>query len=102
MAIHPVQGRQGETMQQRAGARGGPPADGGSVKKRKKLRWAHVTSAEVNSALSGLLENTIVVLPESCVSASGIQPNMNDKNKSKKLVPAFPAPPRPAPCPPLL
>uniref|UniRef100_A0A061SFV3 Uncharacterized protein n=1 Tax=Tetraselmis sp. GSL018 TaxID=582737 RepID=A0A061SFV3_9CHLO len=54
-------------------------------KKKKKLRWVHVTSEEVNTALSGLLENTVVVLPESCVQAGGIQPNINDKNKPKKL-----------------
>mmetsp|Transcript_780 Transcript_780/g.2364 ORF Transcript_780/g.2364 Transcript_780/m.2364 type:complete len:319 (+) Transcript_780:474-1430(+) len=64
---------------------GGQSHGHNSTKKRKKLRWAHVSSAEVNSALSGLLENTIVVLPESCVSAGGIEPNINDKNKAKKL-----------------
>ena len=54
--------------------------------KKKLLRWAHVSSVEVNSALDGLLENTVVALPESCVQASGIQPNISDKNKPKKLV----------------
>ena len=34
-----------------------------STKDRKKLRWAHVSSVEVNSALNGLLENTVVALP---------------------------------------
>eukprot|EP00951_Prasinocladus_malaysianus_P046693 scaffold647876_cov36-Prasinocladus_malaysianus.AAC.1 len=73
------------------GPPGNKPATAGSTvkKKKKKLRWAHVTSTEVNSALAGLLENTIVVLPESCVQASGIQPNINDKNKPKKLVSKF-------------
>ena len=50
----------------------GPPdrslsAERVSTKDRKKLRWAHVSSVEVNSALNGLLENTVVALPESCV-----------------------------------
>jgi hypothetical protein len=51
-----------------------------STKDKKKLRWAHVSSIEVSGALNGLLENAIVVLPESCVQASGIQPNISDKN----------------------
>ena len=54
--------------------------------KREKLRWAHVSSVDVNSALNGLLENAVVALPESCVQSSGIQPNISDKNKPKKLV----------------
>lgn len=62
------------------------PTGATTSKKHKKLLWAHVTAQDVNSALSGLLENTVVVLPESCVQAGGIQPNINDKNKPKRLV----------------
>lgn len=69
---------------------------GGAAAKQKRLRWAHVTNKEVQGAVSGLLENTIVVLPETCVLSAGLDPNINDKNKHKRLVSARqPLPPLP-------
>eukprot|EP00873_Tetraselmis_striata_P025510 jgi/Tetstr1/445774/TSEL_033421.t1 len=60
-------------------------ASRGASSKQKRLRWAHVTNKEVQGAVSGLLENTVVVLPETCVLSAGLEPNINDKNQHKKL-----------------
>lgn len=67
-------------------------ASRGASSKQKRLRWAHVTNKEVQGAVSGLLENTVVVLPETCVLSAGLEPNINDKNQHKKLVRLCPCP----------
>lgn len=42
--------------------------------------------------LSGLADNTVIVLPRTCCEAAGLAPNINDKAQPKTLVRELPFP----------
>jgi hypothetical protein len=54
----------------------------------------HVRPEAVESFLEGLTDNMVVALPNTCVQAAGLEPNINDKHRPKELVSSPPRPPR--------
>lgn len=46
----------------------------------------------MESVLSGLADNTVIVLPKTCCDAAGLVPNINDKQQPKNLVRAWRVP----------